>query len=64
MVIVPLFMFLLRPERDAPYPSLHEGGRSTRVSMASLGGTPFILLVFSFITQATVMAVKCRFAFL
>ena len=51
VVIVPLFMLLLRPERDAPYPSLHEGGRSARVSMASLGGTPFILLVFSFITQ-------------
>ena len=50
--IVPLFAAMLRPEREAPYSPAQAGPAKARLTAASFGGLPFLLLVFSFITQA------------
>lgn len=52
VIIVPLYMLKLRRESEAPYPpavSAHAAG--SRLTLAALGGVPFLLLLFSYITQ-------------
>ena len=50
-VIVPLYIVMLRPEREAPYAKPEVAQARAPLSLAALGGAPFLLLVFSYITQ-------------
>jgi MFS family permease len=50
VLIVPLYLFKLRPESEAPYAEPRRPG-ATGLSFAALGGLPFLLMVFSYITQ-------------
>ncbi len=50
VAIVPLYFVMLRPEREAPYATA-AAVTQQRLTLASLGGPPFLLLVFSYITQ-------------
>lgn len=47
--VVPLFQATLRPEREAPFAAPAQ--QSTTLSLAALGGYPFLLLLFSYIMQ-------------
>ncbi|CAG9194850.1 Sugar transport-related, membrane protein [Paraburkholderia sabiae] len=51
--IVPLFIAALRPESEAPYaPASTSGPRHSKpLTFASLGGYPFLLLLFSYVMQ-------------
>jgi len=49
-IMVPLYFKLLRPESEAPYLK-QEAGEKTKLTLKALGGWPFLLLVFSYITQ-------------
>jgi MFS family permease len=52
VLIVPLYMAMLKPQSQAPFRdvrSQHVG--ASRMTLASMGGLPFLLLVFSYITQ-------------
>ncbi len=49
VLIVPLYMANLRPEAEAPYRP--ERQETSRLTLAALGGAPFLLVVFSYITQ-------------
>jgi MFS family permease len=61
VIIVPLYAAMLRPETEAPYyvPEPHVAPPNTdqprvaqpRLTLQALGGPPFLLLVFSYITQ-------------
>lgn len=51
VVIVPLYLAMLRPEAEAPYAERNAGGQQARLTLASLGGPAFLLVVFSYITQ-------------
>jgi predicted MFS family arabinose efflux permease len=52
VVIVPLYLTALRPETEAPYPAPSiTAGPGARLTLAALGGPPFLLLLFSYITQ-------------
>jgi MFS family permease len=48
--IVPLYFAMLRPEAEAPYAQRNEG-KQERLTLKSLGGPAFLLVVFSYITQ-------------
>ncbi|HWL82541.1 MAG TPA: MFS transporter [Roseomonas sp.] len=50
VIIVPLYMVALRPEAEAPYCEA-PAAASQKLTLASLGGPPFLLLLFSYITQ-------------
>ena len=49
--IVPLFCVFLRPESEAPYLPKAVVGAQPRLTLASMGGPAFLLLVFAYITQ-------------
>lgn len=49
--IVPLFIAMLRPEHEAPYASTETLRRAPTLTLASLGGYPFLLLLFSYVMQ-------------
>jgi MFS family permease len=51
--IVPLFIAALRPESEAPYAAATAVGprHSKPLTFASLGGYPFLLLLFSYVMQ-------------
>ncbi len=51
VVIVPLYVAMLKPESQAPYREVQPKQAGARLSLAALGGPPFLLLVFSYITQ-------------
>ncbi len=51
VVIVPLYAAVLRPETEAPYHVPLADVVQPRLTLAALGGAPFLLLVFSYITQ-------------
>jgi MFS family permease len=51
VVIVPLYARMLRREVEAPYPAHQPGRDLPRLTMRALGGAPFLLLLFSYITQ-------------
>jgi MFS family permease len=51
LVIVPMYLTLLRPAREAPYQEEGAAQAAPRLTLASLGGPSFLLLVFSYITQ-------------
>ena len=51
VIIVPLFMAFLRPESEAPYLPKATVGERPKLTLASMGGPAFLLLVFSYITQ-------------
>jgi MFS family permease len=50
-IMVPLYFKLLRPESEAPYLQQKAGEHTTKLTLKALGGWPFVLLVFSYITQ-------------
>ena len=50
VVIVPLFLIFLKPEREAPIKVASAEARSG-LTLAAFGGPAFFLLVFSYITQ-------------
>ena len=50
-VIVPLYATMLRRDRDAPFQERVAQGAPERLTLASFGGAPFLLLLFSYITQ-------------
>lgn len=51
ILIIPLYMVCLRPESEAPY-LLEKAEQTTpKLTFAALGGPPFLLMVFSYITQ-------------
>jgi MFS family permease len=49
VVIVPLYLAALRPEREAPYPARETAGGP--LTFRDFGGPAFVLIVFSYITQ-------------
>ncbi|MBV9734977.1 MAG: MFS transporter [Acidisphaera sp.] len=51
IVIVPLYAAKLRPESEAPYAHRTVAGEPHGLTLAQAGGPPFLLLVFSYITQ-------------
>lgn len=51
VIIVPLYMALLRPEREAPYLAAPTQQDSTPLTLAAFGGPSFVLLVISYLTQ-------------
>ena len=52
VIIVPLYALALGRERDAPFREMPAADAATeRLSLAALGGPPFLLLVFSYLTQ-------------
>jgi MFS family permease len=51
VVIVPLYMAMLRPETEAPYAVHNQGQQQEKLTLQSLGGAAFLLVVFSYITQ-------------
>lgn len=52
ILIVPLYLTMLRPETEAPYLRPDElSSAPARVTLASLGGPSFFLLLFAYITQ-------------
>ena len=50
-IVVPLYAAKLKPESEAPYPSSQSGVAQTRLTLHSLGGPAFFLLLFSYVTQ-------------
>jgi MFS family permease len=48
--IVPLYLAMLRPESEAPYAQRNESTQE-KLTLKSLGGPSFLLVVFSYITQ-------------
>lgn len=51
-VIVPLYAAMLGQDRDAPFQEIAAArGPQERLTFASFGGMPFLLLLFSYITQ-------------
>jgi len=51
VLIVPLYLAMLRPEREAPYGTVRADGVPARLTLAAFGGPAFLLMVFSYITQ-------------
>jgi MFS family permease len=51
VIIVPLYLAMLRPETEAPYLARQPQAAESRLTLQALGGPPFLLLVFSYITQ-------------
>ncbi|WP_233809407.1 MFS transporter [Paraburkholderia sp. HP33-1] len=51
VVIVPLYVVKLKPESEAPYPPPSRGAVAARLTLASLGGPSFFLLLFSYVMQ-------------
>ncbi len=51
VIIVPLYVTMLRPESEAPYRLQEAEQKKPRLTLASFGGPPFLLMVFSYITQ-------------
>ena len=51
VVIIPLFLAMLRPESEAPYRLRQAPGEEPKLTLQSLGGPAFLLIVFSYITQ-------------
>jgi MFS family permease len=49
--IVPLYIFALKPESQGPYAAPPEQIRSSPLTLSSLGGPAFLLLLFSYFTQ-------------
>ncbi|MDR3561143.1 MAG: MFS transporter [Negativicutes bacterium] len=49
-VMVPLYIAMLRPEAEAPFME-QKAGPKAPLTLKALGGPPFLLLVFSYITQ-------------
>jgi predicted MFS family arabinose efflux permease len=51
VIIVPLYAALLRPESEAPYLDRGPQQDRPRLTLEAVGGPPFLLLIFSYITQ-------------
>jgi predicted MFS family arabinose efflux permease len=51
LIIVPLYMAMLRPESEAPYASARVLEKTAPLTLRALGGFPFLLLLFSYVTQ-------------
>jgi MFS family permease len=51
IAIVPLYAFCLRPESQAPYRIEASGRPNAPLTFEAFGGLPFVLLVFSYVTQ-------------
>jgi len=50
IIMVPLYLSMLRKESEAPYSVPREGPKA-KLTLKALGGAPFLLLVFTYITQ-------------
>ncbi|MBV8402498.1 MAG: MFS transporter [Acetobacteraceae bacterium] len=50
-VIVPLYAALLRPESEAPYLDSSAEKDHPALTLEALGGWPFLLVIFSYVTQ-------------
>ncbi|WP_250518373.1 MFS transporter [Caballeronia sp. ATUFL_M1_KS5A] len=50
IIVVPLYMAKLKPESEAPYRT-PQAAASGKLTFASLGGAPFLLLLLSYVTQ-------------
>jgi len=50
VIMVPLYISMLRKESEAPYSVPREGPKA-KITLKALGGAPFLLLVFTYITQ-------------
>jgi MFS family permease len=50
VVMLPLYGLLLGKQSEAPYQE-HNAGQQSKLTLKSLGGAPFLLLVFSYIAQ-------------
>jgi MFS family permease len=51
VVIVPLYLAMLRPESEAPYRPRQVDQDHERLTLQAFGGPPFLLVVFSYVTQ-------------
>jgi MFS family permease len=51
VIIVPLYLAKLKPETEAPYPPAVQAAGAGRLTLASLGGAPFFLILFSYVMQ-------------
>ncbi|WP_321821584.1 MULTISPECIES: MFS transporter [unclassified Burkholderia] len=51
ILVVPLYVAKLKPESAAPYPPSSSAMADTRLTLASLGGPAFFLLLFSYVMQ-------------
>src|SRR5208283_5362094 len=51
VVVVPLYVALLRPEREAPYLTVPTVQDSKPLTLSAFGGPSFLLLVVSYLTQ-------------
>jgi MFS family permease len=51
LIILPLYVVCLKPESQAPYFDVNAEQARARLTFSSVGGPPFLLLVFSYITQ-------------
>ncbi|EDH4135175.1 MFS transporter [Salmonella enterica subsp. enterica serovar Typhi] len=51
VVVVPLYITMLKKQEEAPYYRAPAPTEKTKLTLESLGGTPFLLLIFTYITQ-------------
>ncbi|MDR3539325.1 MAG: MFS transporter [Acetobacteraceae bacterium] len=51
VLILPLYAKCLRPESEAPYIDVNAEQERGRLTFKSLGGVPFLFLIFTYITQ-------------
>ena len=51
ILVVPLYIGVLRPEHEAPFPPPARAESRARLSLASFGGMSFLLLVVSYLSQ-------------
>jgi MFS family permease len=49
-IMVPLYIVMLKKESEAPY-AMPKQGPTEKLTLKALGGAPFLLLLFSYITQ-------------
>lgn len=51
VVVVPLYITMLKKQEEAPYYRAPAPTEKTKLTLESLGGPPFLLLIFTYITQ-------------
>lgn len=49
--IVPLYLAMLKPQSEAPYPPPRRGASAPKLTLAALGGASFFLILFSYVMQ-------------
>jgi len=51
IIVIPLFIFVLRPQREAPFHKPAPAAGKVKLTWGNLGGKSFLLLLFSYISQ-------------